>query len=292
MLVNASALGMTRPCRRFRCALDPLPERCGRRIDIVYAPLETPLLAAARARGLRTVDGLAMLIGQAAPAFELFFGAAPPREHDDELRELLTSMTVILGLTGSIGMGKSTVARMFADAGVPVFDADAAVHRLQGPDGALVAAIEAAFPGTTGAGGVDRTALAEAVLGRARGICAGWRPDPSRGGGASARRSSPRHADAPLVVLDIPLAVREGRLDAQCRQDRGGLRRRRGPARARAGAARHDRGEVRAASSPARCPMPEKRARADFVIPTDGSLDETRAAVASIIACLAERADS
>lgn len=57
--------------------------------DIVYAPLETPLLAEARRRGLRTVDGLAMLIGQAAEAFHLFFGKAPPREHDDELRALL-----------------------------------------------------------------------------------------------------------------------------------------------------------------------------------------------------------
>jgi shikimate dehydrogenase len=59
--------------------------------DIVYAPLETPLLAAARARQLATIDGLEMLIGQAALAFELFFGAAPPRDHDVELRALLTS---------------------------------------------------------------------------------------------------------------------------------------------------------------------------------------------------------
>ena len=59
-----------------------------------------------------------------------------------------------LGLTGSIGMGKSTVASMFADEGVPVFDADAEVHRLQGREGRLVAAIESAFPGTTGASGV------------------------------------------------------------------------------------------------------------------------------------------
>ena len=58
--------------------------------DVVYAPLETRLLAEARARGHRTVDGLAMLIGQAAVAFEMFFGAAPPREHDAELRALLT----------------------------------------------------------------------------------------------------------------------------------------------------------------------------------------------------------
>lgn len=59
--------------------------------DIVYSPLETPLLAEARTRGHATVDGLSMLIGQAALAFEHFFGAAPPREHDDELRALLTA---------------------------------------------------------------------------------------------------------------------------------------------------------------------------------------------------------
>ncbi|HMC92122.1 MAG TPA: dephospho-CoA kinase, partial [Allosphingosinicella sp.] len=70
-----------------------------------------------------------------------------------------------LGLTGSIGMGKSTVAAMFAREGVPVFDADASVHRLQGRDGALVAQIEERFPGTTGPDGVNRTALAERVLG-------------------------------------------------------------------------------------------------------------------------------
>jgi shikimate dehydrogenase len=58
--------------------------------DIVYAPLETPLLADARAREFDTVDGLDMLIAQAALAFELFFGAEPPRDRDDELRELLT----------------------------------------------------------------------------------------------------------------------------------------------------------------------------------------------------------
>ena len=71
---------------------------------------------------------------------------------------------IVLGLTGSIGMGKSTVAKMFADRGVPVFDADAAVHRLQGRDGRLVAAIEAMFPGTTGPDGVNRQRLGERVL--------------------------------------------------------------------------------------------------------------------------------
>jgi dephospho-CoA kinase len=72
---------------------------------------------------------------------------------------------IIIGLTGSIGMGKSAVAKIFAGEGVAVFDADAMVHILQGPLGALVPKIEAAFPGTTGANGVDRAALGALVLG-------------------------------------------------------------------------------------------------------------------------------
>src|ERR1700749_5158126 len=72
-------------------------------------------------------------------------------------------MRVVLGLTGSLGMGKTTTARFFAEAGVPVFDADAAVHRLYA--GEAVAAIEAAFPGATTEHGVDRGKLAQAVVG-------------------------------------------------------------------------------------------------------------------------------
>ena len=89
LLVNASALGMTgQP--PLDLDLSPLPEDAVV-YDIVYSPLETPLLAAARVRELETVDGLEMLIGQAALAFELFFGAAPPRDRDAELRALLTA---------------------------------------------------------------------------------------------------------------------------------------------------------------------------------------------------------
>ena len=88
LFVNTSTLGMTgQP--PLDIDLSPLAEDAVV-YDIVYAPLETPLLAAARARGLATVDGLEMLIGQAALAFELFFGAAPPRDRDAELRERLT----------------------------------------------------------------------------------------------------------------------------------------------------------------------------------------------------------
>lgn len=89
LLVNASPLGMAgQP--PLDPDLTPLPERAVV-YDLVYAPLETRLLAAASARGLDVVDGLGMLIAQAAVAFELFFGEAPPRECDAELRELLTS---------------------------------------------------------------------------------------------------------------------------------------------------------------------------------------------------------
>src|SRR6202044_3445672 len=69
---------------------------------------------------------------------------------------------IVLGLTGSIGMGKSTPAQLFAEAGVPVYDADAAVHRLY--EGAAVPAIEAAFPGTTADGKVDRNRLSSRVV--------------------------------------------------------------------------------------------------------------------------------
>lgn len=89
LLVNATQLGMSGQLPLF-FDLSPLPDDAVV-YDIVYTPLETALLAAARARGLATVDGYEMLIGQAALAFELFFGIAPPRERDADLRALLTS---------------------------------------------------------------------------------------------------------------------------------------------------------------------------------------------------------
>jgi shikimate dehydrogenase len=89
LLVNATQLGMVGQ-DPLSLDLSPLPDDAVV-YDIVYAPLETGLLKAADARGLETIDGLEMLVGQAALAFELFFGAAPPRDHDDELRALLTT---------------------------------------------------------------------------------------------------------------------------------------------------------------------------------------------------------
>lgn len=110
----------------------------------------------------------------------------------------------ILGLTGSIGMGKSAVAAMLRGLGVPVFDADAAVHELQGPGGACVEPIERAFPGTTGPDGVDRQKLGAAVFGNSEALKtleAIVHPEV-----AEMRRAFLADtADQPLIVFDIPL---------------------------------------------------------------------------------------
>ena len=198
-------------------------------------------------------------------------------------------MTLLLGLTGSIGMGKSTVAKMFAEEGVPVFDADAAVHRLQGPDGALVAAIEAQFPGTTGPQGVNRTTLSERVLGapeRLRQLEAIVHPAV-----AEARRQFiAAHAASPVILLDIPLLFEAGGAD---QVDKVAVVSaapdvQRARVLARAGMTPEKFEQILARQ----LPDAEKRARADFVIPTDVSLAETRASVRRILACLNRAADS
>ena len=189
-----------------------------------------------------------------------------------------------LGLTGSIGMGKSTVAQMFREAGVPVFDADAEVHRLQGPAGALVAEIEAHFPGTTGAAGVDRTSLAERVLGDAGAL--GRLEALIHPAVASAReRFLANHVDAPVIVLDIPLLFEKGGWDAVDRIAvvSAPTEIQRARVLARPGMTE----EKLARILTLQLPDAEKRARADFVIPTGGTLDDTRAAVADVLACLA-----
>ncbi len=180
-------------------------------------------------------------------------------------------------------MGKSTVAAMFAEAGIPVFDADAAVHRLQGPAGRLVAAIEAAFPDTTGAQGVDRTALGEAVLadpaalGRLEAIV---HPAVTEERAAFVRD----HGSAPILLFDVPLLYETG---GEAYVDRvavvsasADVQRQRVLARPGMTAARLEAILAR------QLPDAEKRARADFVIPTDVPLAETRAAVHRVIACL------
>ncbi|HEX8644377.1 MAG TPA: dephospho-CoA kinase [Allosphingosinicella sp.] len=194
-----------------------------------------------------------------------------------------------LGLTGSIGMGKSTVARMFAEEGVPLFDADAAVHFLQGPESALVAEIEAHFPGTTGAAGVNRSALAERVLGepgKLRTLEQLVHPAVAR----EREAFLAAHADAPLVVLDIPLLFEAGgwkdvdkvavvSAPEEVQRER---------VLARPGMTPEKLDRILGRQLPDR----EKRARADFVVDTGTSLDETRRAVRRILACLTGPRDS
>ena len=196
---------------------------------------------------------------------------------------------IVLGLTGSIGMGKSTVARMFADEGVPVFDADAAVHALQGPGGALVQAIEAEFPGTTDEAGVNRTTLAERVLGEGERL---QRLEALIHPAVAKEREVflERNRSAPLVVLDIPLLFEKGGWDKVDRiavvSASAEVQRARVLVRAGMSEVKFER--ILALQTP----DAEKRARADFVIPTGGELSTTRAAVRDIIACLAGARDS
>jgi dephospho-CoA kinase len=196
---------------------------------------------------------------------------------------------ITLGLTGSIGMGKSTVARMFAEEGVPVFDADAVVHRLQGPESALVAEIEAAFPGTTGAGGVDRTALAERVLAEPealRRLEALIHPAVAR----AREEFLAANAAAPVVVLDIPLLFEKGLAASvdKVAVVSAGAEVQRVRTLARPGMTAEKLGRILSYQ----LPDAVKRAQADFVIPTDCSLDETRASVRRILACVGPGADS
>ena len=191
----------------------------------------------------------------------------------------------ILGLTGSIGMGKSAVTAMLAKLGVPVFDADAAVHRLQGPGGALLPAIEAAFPGTTGPQGVDRPRLGAAVFGdpaRLKQLEAIVHP------AVAAERAQFLAANAcqPLLVFDIPLLFEKGGggVDAIAVVS--------APAEAqRARVLARPGMTVEKFESILKLQVPdaEKRARADFVIDTGTTLAKTRVAVADLVARLRER---
>ena len=186
----------------------------------------------------------------------------------------------ILGLTGSIGMGKSTVAGMFEDFGIPVFHADRVVRSMQGPGGSLVAAIEEAFPGTTGPEGIDRAKVGEAVFGdpaalsRLEGIV-----HPAV---RAARREFLReHADARLVVLDIPLLFERGGVE----EVEAVLVVSTDPATQRARVLKRPGMTAERLDHILALQLPdaEKRARADYVIDTSGPLDQTRAQVARLV---------
>ncbi|PKP70126.1 MAG: dephospho-CoA kinase [Alphaproteobacteria bacterium HGW-Alphaproteobacteria-4] len=189
---------------------------------------------------------------------------------------------VVLGLTGSIGMGKSTTAAMFAEAGVPVWNADAAVHGLYAHGGAAVAPICAAFPAAVRDGAVDRGAL--------KALLAGDKQALSRLESivhplvASSRAAFvAAHKAAPLIVLDVPLLFETG-ADSACDAT---LVVTTTPEAQRARVlARPDMTESHLAMVLARqMPDAEKRARATYIIETR-SLEQTRAAVQDLIAKL------
>ena len=193
---------------------------------------------------------------------------------------------ILLGLTGSIGMGKSTVASMFRAAGVPVFDADAAVHMLQGPGGRLLPEIEAAFPGTTGPKGVDRAALGKAVFGDRVALRRLERiVHPAVY--AMRRHFLRRHRSRAIVIDDVPLLFEtrgERRMDATIVVSAPAwMQRKRVLARPGMTEARF------AHILKLQVPDREKRRRADFVIDTGTTCFETRQQVLLLLACLRAR---
>lgn len=194
----------------------------------------------------------------------------------------------MLGLTGSIGMGKSETAKMFASLGIPVYDADAAVHALYENGGAAIAEIERAFPGTTRNGAVDRTALAGCVAGdeaafqRLEDIVHPLVREAEHRFLAAAKEQG-----ADLVVLDIPLLFETGgdaRMDAVVVVSASpDVQRQR--VLARAGMTP----EKLAAIHARQIPDVDKRARADFVVETDKGFEHALNVVKNIVATVRAR---
>jgi dephospho-CoA kinase len=188
-----------------------------------------------------------------------------------------------IALTGSIGMGKSTVAAMFAAAGVPVFDADAIVRQLQGPGGALVDRIGELFPGTVRSGTLDRDCLAQIVL-----------EDPAKLAALEAivhpavrdwrEAFVDEHSGAPALIFEIPLLFETGGekefdkvivVSAPAEVQRARVLQRRGMTTAKL-----------ESILKRQVPDEEKRRRADFVVDTGTDLSTTEAQVRDILACL------
>jgi dephospho-CoA kinase len=188
-----------------------------------------------------------------------------------------------VALTGSIGMGKSTVAKMFERAGVPVFDADAVVHRLQAPGGGLVEKIGELFPGCVRCGTLDRECLAEIVLADREKLATLERiVHPA----VSEARDDfiAQHKDAPVLVFEIPLLFETGGekdfdkivvVSAPADVQRSRVLERTGTSLAKLNAilARQ-------------MPDAEKRRRADFVVDTGTDLSTTESQLREILACL------
>jgi len=189
-----------------------------------------------------------------------------------------------LGLTGSIGMGKSTTAAMFAARGVPVFDSDRTVHDLYGNE--AVAAIEAAFPGTTGVAGVDREALSKAVLGDRQAL---GRLEAIVHPMVRQKRdvflADAEARGAPLVLIDVPLLFESG---GEAGVDKVAVVTCDPEIQRRRVLARPGMTEEKFAAILARqVPDSEKRARADFIIDTGHGLKEAERQVEAIVTVLA-----
>jgi dephospho-CoA kinase len=188
---------------------------------------------------------------------------------------------LILGLTGSIGMGKSTTAKLFAEAGVPVYDADATVHQLY--EGEAASAIEAAFPGTTSDGKVDRNKLSARVvhdpvaLKQLEQIV-----HPMLGASRQKFFEDAEASGVPVVVVDVPLLYESGgekRVDAVVVVTTSPeSQRERVLARGTMDGARLDAILAR------QLPDAEKRKRADFVVDTSHGLEPVRSQIRDILA--------
>lgn len=188
---------------------------------------------------------------------------------------------LILGLTGSIGMGKSTTAKLFVEAGVPVYDADAAVHKIY--EGEAAPAIEAAFPGTTVDGKVDRVRLSAQVLHNPAAIKQLEQiVHPMLGASRKKFLDDAERSGAPVAVVDVPLLFETGgekRVDAVVVVTTT-------PEAQRERILSRDNmtNEKLDAILARQLPDAEKRKRADFVVDTSHGLDPVRAAIRDILA--------
>ncbi len=186
----------------------------------------------------------------------------------------------ILGLTGSIGMGKSTTAKLFAEAGVPVYDADATVHKLY--EGEAAPAIEAAFPGTTADGKVDRQKLSARVVHDAAAMKQLEQiVHPMLGASRQKFFDEAAQCGAPVAVVDVPLLYETGgerRVDAVVVVTTSPENQ-----RARIMARGTMTSEALDSILARQLPDAEKRKRADFVVDTSHGLDPVRAQIRDIL---------
>ncbi len=284
LVVNTTSLGMkNNPELDFEVG-----KKFGHKIiaDIVYSPLETKLLKDASSMGLVTIDGLSMLMHQAVPGYLRWLG--DKAVVDDELRDLLINNLAkkvpmkVIGLTGSIGMGKSTIGGMFAQLGYPLWDADSAVHRLYQKGGDAVNPVGVVFPDAIVNGRIDREKLS-VILKKS--------PDkfkqlekivhPLVAKDREYFLEQQRLKNTKLCILDIPLLFENNSehyfdkiivVSASAETQRKRV------------LGRNNMSEEKFNLILSKqMPDSEKRSRADFIIDTDQELDKTKTQVSNLI---------